>query len=497
MIEDRSYVALSDQWVLFPNEASNILYKISLTDSKYFTLTGVAGVVLALCDGTKRFGDYLAEITELFSFQSIDTARRYFESLYTRLSTNETVFQVSKRRIKSEHCYNPEDFIIPRSAFKAQNRLKKPIRLLIYPTGKCTTHCEYCYADLEHLRPKKDLPLSVWRKILADARDTGIKTIDITGGDLFARSDAAEFVCLLLKFGFVFFLSTKSFISAATAKKIAAAGFAKKRYGIFRDIQLSVDSLERGVCQAMVGVADYKQRMTQTAKNLIDAGLVPKIKSVVTPKNFRDIARLVEHFLRLGVKEFNIVKYDETFYRHNDAFHVSVKQLEHVTKSLRGIIARNPTAHISGNAVLSHAADSGINSAGAGKGAAAIQQAGKNSQQNLKEQTGCSAGRTTLGVLPDGQACLCEQMHMVRPFVFGDLTRQSIAEVWASPEIKSVCFPTRRKFIGTPCYDCKEFVTCVLMKGQCFRDNYFGRNPDHEKNNLFRQPANCYKLKTD
>ncbi len=496
MFLPQQYVALSDQWVLHANKNANILYKLSLSDSKYFTLNGLGGISLSLLDGSATFAQTAEQISELFSFPSLENCEDYLRSLFKKLNNSEKVILFSDYPISTTNRYHSQDYIVRKENYEIPRRLNSPIRLLIYPTGKCTTNCIYCYADLENLRKFPDLDLNQWRKIFDDAKSLNIRSIDVTGGDLFARRDAADFVCEMMTYGFLFFLSTKSYISASDARKIADAGFKTPVCGVQRDIQLSIDSVEEQITQRLMNVEGYVQRIEETAVNLIKAGIIPKIKCVGSTINYKTLDQLVLRFKELGVVDFNIVKYDASFYRHREEYLLTGDQEDYVREKMNRVAEDNRDILITGNLTTNlnffapeevtviHDDPVLIPDPGAPVGA----------RKRLLEKTGCSAGRTTLGILPNGKACLCEQMHATEPFIFGDLTQQSILEIWNSPSVNQICFPEREQFGNSPCAACPDFDLCVLVKGHCFRDNYFGRNPDAEKGNLFRQPSSCYLL---
>jgi radical SAM protein with 4Fe4S-binding SPASM domain len=490
-----NYINLSDHWILYPNQTSNILYKISLSDSKHFVIDGRDGVILSLLnEELHTYQEFIVLIADLFSFPSFSSTEKYLHALFVKLNKDEDVIVNSPTKIEVRNSYNPDDFIIEKNTFLYPKRMKTPIRLLIFPTGKCTTDCIYCYADLKNLRKRKDMSIEQWRIIFEQARELGIKTIDISGGDIFARNDAVEFICELIKYDFLFFLSTKSYISGLQAKAISDAGFNKHIHGVRREVQLSVDCGDNEISKILVRRDNYLERMKKTAVHLMNAGISPKVKSVITPLNAEHVKEVIMIFKELGIKEFQITKYDASLYRHKEKYELTPEQENYIKSAMKEIASANPDINIQGNLIIHSEQEelSGISKTFHEEGESNRPQTVR-AEKSIYDTTGCSAGRTMLGITPDGQACLCEQMKMEEPFVFGDFKKQSIMELWNSPEIKQICFPKKDNFLNTPCYDCDLFKECVIINGQCFRDNYFGRNPDKKKGNLFHQTNNCYQ----
>lgn len=122
----------------------------------------------------------------------------------------------------------------------------------------------------------------------------------------------------------------------------------------------------------------------------------------------------------------------------------------------------------------------------------------QNSQQQRKDiwtaRAGCSGGRTNLGIAPNGRAVLCEQMPLIDPYFVGDLTKQSILEVWNSQELLDFIFPKKENFAETPCHNCTDFDQCIYDIGHCFRDSFFAYKRLHcSPPNCLRMPAGIYR----
>lgn len=70
----------------------------------------------------------------------------------------------------------------------------------------------------------------------------------------------------------------------------------------------------------------------------------------------------------------------------------------------------------------------------------------------------CSANYSNMMVLPDGKVTICEQLYWNPRYIIGDLTQQSITDVWNSPRALELAFPKREQFReSSPCKHCKLF----------------------------------------
>jgi radical SAM protein with 4Fe4S-binding SPASM domain len=118
----------------------------------------------------------------------------------------------------------------------------------------------------------------------------------------------------------------------------------------------------------------------------------------------------------------------------------------------------------------------------------------KERAERWESRASCSAGRTTLGIAPDGSAVLCEQIPLDAKYFVGDLKRQSIMEVWNSPELLGFIYSAREKFDGTPCHVCTDFNNCIHETGHCFRDALFAYGRiHHPPPNCPHMPAGTYR----
>jgi radical SAM protein with 4Fe4S-binding SPASM domain len=98
---------------------------------------------------------------------------------------------------------------------------------------------------------------------------------------------------------------------------------------------------------------------------------------------------------------------------------------------------------------------------------------------------GCGGGWSALGIAPDGNAFLCEQMKMAEPFYVGNAAEQSIAEIWKGERLRRFIYPEREAFVGKVCEHCGEFEKCMWEKGRCYRDAYFSFG------SIYEQPPLC------
>jgi radical SAM protein with 4Fe4S-binding SPASM domain len=112
----------------------------------------------------------------------------------------------------------------------------------------------------------------------------------------------------------------------------------------------------------------------------------------------------------------------------------------------------------------------------------------ENRKQHWASRSACTSGRSNMMICTDGKVIPCEQMPETKEYFCGDLTKQSIMEVWNGERLKEMTYGMpREKFKGQPCYDCEEREQCLNVMGTCIRDlaAHYG--------NIYQPPPNCYR----
>jgi PqqA peptide cyclase len=69
-----------------------------------------------------------------------------------------------------------------------------PLALIAEITHRCPLHCVYCSNPVELTKRAKELPASVWARVLREAAELGVLQADFTGGEPLARPDLGEMI---------------------------------------------------------------------------------------------------------------------------------------------------------------------------------------------------------------------------------------------------------------------------------------------------------------
>jgi len=152
-------------------------------------------------------------------------------------------------------------------------------------TNRCRFHCWHCY---NAGRSRKDIPLPVFRKLIAELKDLGAVMVTLTGGEPLLREDLEEIAGLFDDRSCVNLGTTGDGLTPRRARALRGAG-------VFA-VGISLDSAreeEHDRLRGRRGAFRIALDAIQTAK---DAGLYPYVVSVAT-RDFLDRKRF-EGFLR-------------------------------------------------------------------------------------------------------------------------------------------------------------------------------------------------------
>lgn len=344
--------------------------------------------------------------------------------------------------------YYPEQFIFTEVELKQERLYSGPLSLLLILNNTCFTDCAYCYAD----RKYKPILLSIDRlqEIIKNAYDLGVDHISVSGGEFFLHKHWEKIMDILVKYDYhPGLISTKIPLNEKQIEKIKAYNLA---------IQISLDSLIDDNLQNILGVkSGYAGKVATSLKLLEKHNVEYQIATVVTKfnesiENLEKIYDFIKDFKKLRRWEVRIAF--RSLYSRNDFDNISVNRT--IIKKIDQYISRikNDTKlNISwDNVGFDRYFTSKIGSKGFPGGR-------------------CSANYCNMVILPDGKVTICEQLYWTPSFIIGDVSQQSIEEVWNSPRALKLANLTQDDFKDKSiCKSCNLFDECISYNNRCVLD---------------------------
>ena len=480
-----------------------------LRNSKYYVLTqGVqglaseqvlraAGVVLALCNGRRTVAD-IARITRPLvkriadDAKAIEVAKAHVKGVICDMiqTQEERKGQPLKRSelpattillTKADYDqkfgrtkfmpveYRARDFLpkdLSETAPPPSNHRREaaPVLLNWHLTADCSTDCRYCYLGRRKVKP---MPKERTLSLMEEAAAIGVVGIIPTGGDILLYPYLKDVMAALCKHKFLpAEVATKSFLGKEKAKVLEESA------SVLLALQFSIDSTVNDVADYLVRTKDYCNRVFASIDNALEAGLRVNAKAVVTPYNILTIPKLYRDLKKRGVSTICLATYCRSGFHHSDDLFnhaASYKWLEEQVEQLKQEFP-----------------DDLINIQNGGPSLEPLSP--KARRVAWLRRIAFTAGRTDMMICADGKVIPCEQMPETEEYFCGDVSYQSIQEVWDGDRMRELTYGVlREKFKGQPCYDCEEWEVCICERGNCIRDQAV------HLGSIYQPPVNCPK----
>jgi radical SAM protein with 4Fe4S-binding SPASM domain len=451
VFSDTDRPRISENWRFRNDGNCMIIYLHSLNKHLSRVLSPFESIFILLFDGKNTWAEIKTAAQGIINSTDEQSAEE-IEKLTAELSHLDSFFSLDGPQSLSFD--KPMENLIPDFAnYKmTPQRMLRPITIAISFTNRCQCDCIYCYAERESCEERS---LDEWIPILDEIAENEITLVDIGGADIFCRKDALEIMEELDKRNFSFFVSTKSHISLEQAQRMAALNIGNKNmpHWALRPMQLSLDSTDNRLASFLTQRTNYLSQAEESLRNLIEAGISPRVKAVLTSYNADTPLEMVRRLAPMGINEFHFVQYSRGFYRHNDKLFLTLEQKKRLREIERQIKEEFPDIFISMQKDLTTGGSRNL------------------TPEVWAKRPICSGGRTKMLIKPDGAVTLCEQTPNEPAFTVGNVFKDGIMGIWNSDSIRRFNHPTRDLFKNSVCYECTVFENCMYVKGWCFRDS--------------------------
>ena len=350
---------------------------------------------------------------------------------------------------KKEILYTPTQFAYKELDLKRERLYSSPIGVLLMVNNTCATECCYCYAD-KKTKPNL-LPFDRIKTIIKNAYEANVIEFMFTGGEVLLYKQWKELVQELMNYDYdVPLISTKLPI------KEADIDFIKKNN---ISIQVSLDSLKSTELYKILNVGlDYCDKMKQTLTLLDQKGVPFQIATIVTNYNdnietLEELYSFLSNFKNLRRWEIRVAFRSLHSREEFDEIKISREREQKINEWIQ-IKKENTKMNILWSPSFSD--DRYFKSEGGSRNFVGAR---------------CSANFSHMVSMPDGKVTLCEQLYWNPRFIIGDLSTQSIEEVWNSPRALELAFPKKNNFRdNSACKKCIIFDTCYTSHNKCYAD---------------------------
>ena len=366
----------------------------------------------------------------------------------TQFNIPRNILIKSEKEITYDRTYSPEDFCCVDYDFTTKRYLKAPLNMTFMPNNNCLTDCIYCYADKNH---KIDMNISFDRliEILDEAKKLSVLSFNVVGGEVFTYPNWRRLLKEIKKRHFdIMRLSTKVPISLDDIKFLKSIGI--------HEIQVSLDSLIENEIKLIVKAnKTYIKKIQDSLQNLKNEEFNIQIATVLTKHNasIESIDSIFEFINRIKVNSWSIVPGMESLYKPEQSFRAKKDAL---------FVLFDYVDSLKNNCSIKISIDKTFVERNYGKF-----EGGSTSFTGAS----CSALCSHIFILPDGKVTMCEQLYWNPHFLIGNLSYQTITEVWNSD--RAMWFLRLKPEIlqsTSPCSTCEIFEKCYNNMNRCWTE---------------------------
>ncbi len=275
-------------------------------------------------------------------------------------------------------------------------------------TNSCNLSCVHCGREQSpSCHSEKDAAFFI--NILKEGRTLGASQVNITGGEIFCRHDCFDLIQGAIELGyFVSIESNGTLIAQQSIDRLSSYNDAIR-------VSISVDGLTAETHDAIRGTGTFDITMS-AIQGLKKAGVATRIITVLHRQNISQIPQMAKYFvddLGLGFRLLpNIMEYGKGVYACNTygvEFDESMALLnDFYFNFLRErTSAKNVTLEMNPALI----------------------------PMDIDQFDLCPWGKGMIGIGPTGIASLCHVSYQDERFIFGDLEKTSLAEIWTKSNV--------------------------------------------------------------
>jgi len=383
------------------------------------------------------------------------------QSIYTKFNEDKVRIPknliINRNQITGEVDFlnlNPDIFSCWNIDITNERNFTAPQMLTFMLNNSCVSNCIYCYADTKS-KVKNRLTTNRILELIEEANTLPVHLINLMGGEILLHPDWSIILKKLMDAKLSpEYISTKYPLTDKIICTIQMTGFVNP-------IQLSLDALSSEILMKTISVQNnYLPKVLEGIKLLDDSGLKYRMNSVLTKYNTKKgvIKKLFEFISTLNniadwritpainsnwieYEQFKKVKPDKT---EVEALYEFIER-EIKPQSKIPIFLNRPAINREFQYCTTGSADF----------------------KGVK----CSALNNHLFILPDGKATICEQLYWMPQFIIGDVSKNSISEVWNSLAAQKLINLQRTDIQeNSPCKKCKLFEPCFNVRNRCWVD---------------------------
>ncbi len=318
-----------------------------------------------------------------------------------------------------------------------------PASLSWLVTLTCNRKCPYCYykvlpwdGELAQSPADATFPMRLVTRMLDEIAQVGTADLFLTGGEPLLRPDLPEIIDQASARSIRAHVNTKFHVDSSLARKLATARVAR--------VTFSLDAASSRLADGLTASRGFLREAIETIGALLRENVPLRINAVVSPINSTHIDKLVDLCVSMGVPALTLSPYMEPAHARG-----LPRDGRKPFESLAVLVARQRTR------------SKGKIGIEAGSG-----EAFEGGRVDCGDRLLCEVGIRSLDVLPDGRVTRCRYDPAASDLIIGDLSRQSLMDIWTGSALAAFNAPAKERFEGSACGSCGGRDSCT-SRGRC------------------------------
>ncbi|RLE52587.1 MAG: hypothetical protein DRJ33_03400 [Candidatus Methanomethylicota archaeon] len=306
--------------------------------------------------------------------------------------------------------------------------LSAPLSIEVEVTLSCPLRCRHCYSNAG--TSDAALPSEIFKKLVDEASQMGVFTLDVIGGEPLVRRDLKELIGYAHKRDLSVTLNTNAVLANRdVVRELKEAGLSK--------VFISLDAHIPDVHDMIRGVKGAFQRTIIGLQNFASEDFTIILGFTATKLNYKLLSDYLDYAISLGADKVHVMRFIPIgrgeLYRHE--LELSEEQVVEFLRNANRLKMRGID--------VSFDCSFGV----------------FNSLIPIEASATCPAGTVMATVLVDGTVVPCGHFRYHREFYAGNVRFESLMEIWKYSKVYEVF---RREVLA--CKPCKAFTLC---RGGC------------------------------
>ena len=336
--------------------------------------------------------------------------------------------------------------------------IKAPIHVDLEISGQCNYRCVFCESDMPYWSGKiRELPTKDYIKILDTLAEIGVFSIFLTGGEPLLNRN--------------WYLIAKHAIDLSFNTSLSTNGVFLNKDNIDKLIKIQLPYIQvslhgpPGIHEKVTKSKNTYNIVKANIKTAIEEGLIVQVAIVGLRENFEYIPQIIEDLATIGVRIFRILRFIPShrleMIKHVPDKHIVIKTIPKIITTAKEY---NVRVYISTPPGL-------------------IEWIPYDVESDLIHPLAysCSAGKTSLAILPSGDVYPCIGFRNRKEMYCGNILKDTFEEIWNAPPMVKLRMLLPNDYKGA-CGDCRFKWVCYSCRAVAYNLN----------GDIYGEDASCY-----